>query len=353
MDWEYYKKKYCLVAFENNISSHEIENNLFYAKKLYDRGLPIIYDEIHLGQLIGISHEYMFKVANDASYFYKSFRIKKLNGGSRKISEPLPNLKIIQKWILEEILYKLNIHPSAKAYVKGLSIKDNVKFHRNQKTVLKLDIIRFFNNVKEDLIYRIFKEIGYSKEISWLLTRLCILNGALPQGAVTSPYLSNLVMLNFDRKIYSYCKKKRIRYTRYADDLTFSGEINKHHVISRVKNELLKIHLQLNESKIRVLKNHQRQIITGIVVNKKIQTSIIYRKKIRQEVYYIKKFGIYNHISKTLGITDINTELELKYLKSLIGRIHFVIFVNKFDKEMSTYLHDLKMVYDELSNTHE
>lgn len=345
MSWEDYKEAYISAAQYSETSSNQIEKNLAYAEKLYAQDLPIIYDEIHLGQLTGISYEYMIKVANDANYFYKSFRIRKKNGGTRKISEPLPNLKIIQNWILNEILYKVKVHPSAKAYIKNVSLRDNVKFHRNQDVVVKLDIVRFFNNIKLEMVYRVFKGLGYTKEVSWLLTKLCTLNGSLPQGAVTSPYLSNLVMRRFDKKIYTYCKRKLIRYTRYADDLTFSGNLNKHHVISRVENELNKLNLKLNMNKIRVLHKHQRQVVTGIVVNEKIQVAKVYRKEIRKNVYYIKKFGIIEHLERNNSDALIDDSMILSYLKSLLGKIEFVLFINKRDEEMKQYSIELREIY--------
>ncbi len=350
MDWSSYKEAYISAALQHGLSSSEIEGSLNYAEKLYNQGLPIVFDAIHLGQLIGISHNYMYKVSNDTTRFYRSFRIKKRTGGTRKISEPLPNLKIVQHWILNEILYKVKVHPSAKAYIKNVSIKENVRYHRNQDTVLKLDIERFFDNIGEQRIYKIFIELGYTIELSWLLTKLCTLNRRLPQGAVTSPYLSNLIMKKFDRKIYVFCRRKSIRYTRYADDITFSGEFNKHHVISRVVNELAKLKLSINEKKIRVLKSYQKQIITGIVVNKKIQVDKAYRKSIRQEVYYINKFGLDEHLKNRYNSGEANIIYKRAFLKSLIGKAEYVSFINKYDNEMPQYIELLRILLAELKD---
>ncbi|PFC23503.1 reverse transcriptase [Bacillus cereus] len=350
MDWSIYKQKYTSMALDQGIETKTIEENLSYAEVLYHKQLPIIYDEVHLGQLTGISHDYMFKVSNDSKKFYKTFRIKKRTGGYRKISEPLPNLKIIQNWILNEILYKIETHPSAKAYRKDISLRENVKFHRNQEIVLKLDIQSFFNNIREKYVYRIFKELGYKKNIANLLTKLCTLSGSLPQGAVTSPYLSNLILRKFDKKIYTYCRRKAIRYTRYADDLSFSGKFNKHHLISRVENELSKLKLKLNTKKIRILRSHQQQIITGIVVNEKIQVSKKYRKLIRQEVYYINKYGLDNHLSVKYNLEGIDDLKKNAYLKSLIGKAEYVLFINKNDKEMPEYIMLLRNLLVELKS---
>lgn len=350
MNWEDYKQLYIVTSTENGFSPREIENNLSYAERLYKKNLPIIYDAVHLGQLIGISYEYMYKVANDSSNFYRSFRINKNSGGTRKISEPLPNLKIIQKWILNEILYKIKVHPNAKAYIKGISLKDNVKFHRNQDTVVKLDIKRFFNNIGEKKVYKVFKDLGYTVEVSWLLTKLCTLSGSLPQGAVTSPYLSNIVMKRFDTIIQRYCRRMGIRYTRYADDLTFSGNFHKGFLISRVERQLKILKLELNKKKVRILKRNQRQIVTGIVVNEKIQVAKSYRKDIRKEVYFIKKYGIESHIEKTLSIIELDNYKKTQYLKSLLGKIEYVLFINKYDSEMLTYRDEIKLMYYDLLN---
>lgn len=164
-----------------------------------------------------------------------------------------------------------------------------------------------------------------------LLTNLCTLNDHLVQGAPTSAYISNLVMRNFDEKIGRFAEKLGVSYTRYSDDMTFSGEFDASLIIKEVRQELRKLGLHLNDKKTVVIKNSACQKVTGIVVNVKMQVSLNYRKKIRQEIYYIKKFGLEEHLNR-LGVKDSS-----KYLNSLFGRILFVLQVDSENNEFINY----------------
>ena len=341
---ENYKKIFEKIARKNGKSQNYINKNLQYAEMLVKNNMPIIYNADHLGLLIGIKSSYFYKVTNEDKLFYRKFSIKKKNGDSRIIHEPLPNLKIIQKWILENILYKLEVSKFAKAYIPTISVKDNVRFHRKQKYVLKLDIKDFFSSLSEIHVYKIFKKIGYTDSLSVLLSKLCTLKGVLPQGASTSAYLSNLILLDFDKSVSLYCLERSIRYTRYADDLTFSGEFDHKALLNFIDYKLKALGLKLNQSKTRLLRQNQAQVITGIVVNEKIQVPRDYRKRIRLEVYYIKKFGIYNHLKSNHSKVDAKT-----YLKALNGKINYCLFINPNDLDMKNYRDIIEDAYQKLS----
>lgn len=174
----------------------------------------------------------------------------------------------------------------AKAYKKEVSLKENVRFHRGQKIVMKLDVLDFFSSIEPRFVDNFFRSIGYSKNLSRVLTNICVLNHGLPQGAPTSPYLSNIVMYNLDRKISSYCRVEKIRYTRYADDMTFSGDFKPAKIIHFLKKELSKLNLELNYKKTKILRQNDRQNVTGVVVNQKIQIDRTTRNNLRLEMYF-------------------------------------------------------------------
>ena len=155
-----------------------------------------------------------------------------------------------------------------------------------------------------------------------LLTYLCTYDEHLTQGSPTSAYISNLVMKEFDEAIGAWCEEKNISYTRYSDDMTFSGNFKPSEVIIKVRKMLYKLGLQLNNDKIHIVKNSASQCVTGLVVNEKVQVDSKYRKKIRQEMYYIEKYGIKYHLNK------INKSNPKKYLNSLYGRILYVLQIN-------------------------
>ncbi len=331
MQWETYAKKFRKAAEAQNKSDAQVSSWLSYAQKLFDANLPIIYEQTHFSQLLGIDNEYLHRMSNAPQHFYRTFYIEKSNGKKRKIDEPLPDLKKIQKWILEEILYKIPCSKYAKAYIPKTSIRDNVRFHKKQEIVLTLDVKDFFPSIKSGRILNIFLTIGYNLPVAVLLTRLTCLNESLPQGAPTSAYLSNLVLKLFDERLKLYCFDRKIRYTRYADDLTFSGDFKITSLLNEVDNELKVLSMKRNYKKFNVMRKGCRQIVTGIVVNEKQQLPKQYRMQIRQEIHYIQKFGIDSHLQH-IG------ENRCNYLSHLQGKIGYALFINPQDIKMKEYL---------------
>ncbi|NHQ68912.1 reverse transcriptase family protein, partial [Elizabethkingia miricola] len=171
--------------------------------------------------------------------------------------------------------------------------------------VLTLDIENFFPSIKYKHINNYFTELGYAEDVSSFLASLCTYSISkkkkekvelnerfLPQGAPTSPYLSNLILMKFDDTIANYCKEKSIKYTRYADDMAFSGsDFDKEILIKLVQSELNKVDLKLNKSKINFMKQNVPQVISGVLVNKKIQLPKEIRNEIRNTMYFITKYG--------------------------------------------------------------
>ena len=333
MNWLDYKKKLINSAKGKIANQSTLDYYISYAENLYKKQLPIIYDQKNLALLLGIDNEYLHRMSNEPKYFYRTFYIEKKMGKKRRIDEPLPDLKKVQVWILKNILYAVSCEVYAKAYIPGLSIKDNVRFHRMQKIVLKLDIKNFFPSIKSGKVLNVFLGMGYSVAVAVFLTKLCCLNECLPQGAPTSAYLSNLIMNNFDGIIGKYCLDKKLRYTRYADDLTISGDVNIGEIIYLVDRELRYLDLKRNIKKMSVMRRGNRQKVTGIIVNDKLQLDREYRLKIRQELYYIKKYGIDSHLSH-IG------EERGNYISHLLGKISYCLFINPKDEKMKEYLID-------------
>lgn len=229
----------------------------------------------------------LYSLSNNIENNYNVFKIKKRNGQYRTIYEPNDLLKTIQRNILSNILNNFSISKYAKAYKKGICLKDNAIVHLNKDIILKLDIIDFFDNIEFDSIYyNCFSKNYFPKSIGILLTQLCTYNNHLIQGAPTSAYISNLVMKEFDKELGSWCVEKNISYTRYSDDLTFSGNFNPSIIIIKVRKMLYKYRLELNNKKTKVIKKNNRQSVTGINVNKKLQVNSLYRKK------FVKRYTI-------------------------------------------------------------
>ena len=286
----------------------------------------------------------IYSISNNIEKNYKVYKIKKRNGKYRTIYEPNSMLKQIQKKILINILNNKSIAKYAKAYYKGISLKDNAIPHINKKIILKLDIKNFFESISFLDVYNACFSIEYfPKSVGFILTYLCTYDNHLTQGSPTSAYISNLIMKEFDEEIGNWCNINDISYTRYSDDMTFSGNFNPSELIIKIRKMLYKLGLELNNDKIHIVNKSQSQNVTGIIVNEKLQVNAKYRNKIRQEIYYIKKFGLKSHLNKC----NININ-ELKYLDKLYGRILYVLQINKFDQEFLKYkkfIEELKRQY--------
>ena len=343
-DFKTYKQKFTLEAKSYGYTDDEIKARLDYAGRLESIGVPIIYDQYHLSMLLGYSYVYLIGVANYQRGYYKHYEIPKKNGSMREIEEPFPSLKEIQTWILDNILTpasKLYVSPVAKAFMPGKNLKDNARFHRNKKIVVALDLNDFFGSVRYGSVYGIFKKIGYNESVTVMLTKLCMLKGALPQGAPTSPMLSNLVFAELDKKIFRYCKERRIMYTRYADDMTFSSnDMDVTRLIAYVKMMVETRHLKLNQQKTKVMGRGCSQNVTGVVVNDVMQVPKKYRDKVRQEMYYCIKFGFRGHMSHVSLPQWVHTP-EL-YKHHLLGKINHILMVNPRDAEFVKYAQWIK-----------
>jgi RNA-directed DNA polymerase len=216
-DWiEYYKNI--------GLAPDRIEKYNGYIGKLVSQNLPVIFEINHLSLLLGVKIEFLNKVIFSTGSFYREFEIPKKNGGKRKILAPYPSLLLIQNWIYENILKNITLHKCAHAYINKKSIITNSRVHLDQKEVLKLDLKDFFPSINFSRVIFLFSSLGYSNNVSFFLARLCCHNGALPQGAPTSPVLSNIISRKLDNRLFKLAQKFHFRYSRYADDMVFSGE---------------------------------------------------------------------------------------------------------------------------------
>ena len=270
-----------------------------YAQTLMQNGFPVLFDQAHLAWVTGVPAHLIGSMVEHPRQFYSSFRIPKRSGGSRPIDSPTPALMSVQSWIKAEITSRFPVHTACHGFVPGRSIISNARPHVGQFAILKLDIVDFFGTVSRKSVYRLFRRIGYSKQIANLLTALTTFRGSLPQGAPTSPELANVAAFRLDLRLSGFCKRRRITYTRYADDLTFSGDAviassSKRTIEAIMRAESFTPH----ESKARYLLPDERQAVTGIVVNEKTNWPRDRRRWLRQEVYFLRKFGVAEHLQR-------------------------------------------------------
>lgn len=206
---------------------------------------------------------------------YREFRIPKRAGGSRVVHAPDKELKVVQRRILRRLLARLHSHAAATGFERRCSIVHNARCHAGSALVIRLDIENFFKSTRDERVRKLFKALGWNREATELLTRLCTYRGGLPQGAPTSPRLSNLVNYGLDVRLAALATScPGTIYTRYADDITFSVSTDDRRVVRRLVAATGVIAAEFGyrlhgKRKLRVRRRHQRQTVTGLVVNEK------------------------------------------------------------------------------------
>ena len=309
MAWQAYKAQHIVYlgrhiywSDDTSIDKWDIKDA---SNRLIENKLPLINKHTQLADAVNLSVPqlkglcYQREVATNIPYTY--FTINKRNGTPRQIWSPIPRLKFVQRWILENILNNLTTHGAAHGFVRGKSIVTNAAVHSNSSLLIKLDVKDFFPSVHWRRVKGVFRHAGYPEQIATLLALLCtesprqmvqqngktyyvaLSDRALPQGAPTSPALTNIVCLNLDRRLTGLADKVGLRYSRYADDLTFSLPANStstenaaqpsdhNQLIGQLLGSVHKILREegfiLNDDKTRVIRMGNQHNVTGMVIN--------------------------------------------------------------------------------------
>jgi len=311
---------------------------------------------VPLGSLNWLSGRYREggrpNLTQDAHYHFRV--VPKRSGGVRLLEAPKPQLKAIQHRILRDILDNVTVHPQAHGFSKGRSIVTNAGPHVGRRIILKYDLENFYPSVRYNRVVAIFRSLGFSREVGIWLARLTtsalpwnmtgipelasLINAGrrsqhwdfyrlygsrhLPQGAPTSPALANLSAYSLDVRLSGLAHKFEANYTRYADDITFSGSRQFAGALSDfiplleriVRDERFVVH----KGKRRVLRNNQRQMVAGVVVNS--------RPNIRRTEFDRLKATLHNCVQS--GPAAQNREKHPRFADHLRGRIAFVTQLN-------------------------
>lgn len=282
----------------------------------------------------------LVNILRNISNHYTHFKLGKRSGGYRTISAPDAALLKIQKIIYKRILLSVNVHPASMGFRQNISVTYNAKAHLGNKQILKADITDFFGSIKKQRIIKAFEKIGYPANISQVLAELCTLENKLPQGAATSPTLSNIIAYDMDVKLASVAQKSNLTYTRYADDLTFSGEdISFELTLSEIDRTIREEKFVIQRKKTRFLTEKKRKIVTGISVSsgEKLMIPKAKKREIRKNVHYILTKGLAEH-QRFIGSTDPS------YMKRLIGYLNFWIMVEPDNEYVRKSIAALKKV---------
>ncbi len=247
---------------------------------------------------------------------YRTWLLPKRRGGNREISAPISYLKAVQRALLDNLLVKVPLHACATGFRPGYSIKENANPHVGKAVVVNVDISGFFQNtsltiVRSAIARSVPKQMSQSARL--LLFDICTSQGGLPTGAPTSPAIANIGLINFDNAINKACERHGITYTRYADDLTFSGR-DPGKILPYVEEWLARFGYVLDRKKTNFFRRGRRQVVTGLVVNDKVSIPRSMRRKLRAAV----------HNFNAKGSEVIHWHGKPMSLAELTGRIAFL-----------------------------
>jgi retron-type reverse transcriptase len=308
---------------------------------------PFVFDCFQLSNLVGVDEIQMFHMIRNKERYYRKITLKKKNGGTRKITAPDFTMKCVQGCILYRILNNIPVSKYATAYHKGATLYDNAAPHTNKKYILKLDITDFFGSITfSQVLSCVFNSGRYPKQTGYLLTELCTLNDVLPQGAPTSPAVSNIVMKSFDDYIGKWCEKNAIAYTRYCDDMTFSSDKPLYHVYKKAEKMLNDMGFWLNESKTKFISASQRQTVTGLTVNEKVSVPREYKRELRQQIHYLLKYDF--DAESVSHAYDYGESFLVRHCRecfcTVIGKVKYVLQIEPDNAYFKNALEELHRV---------
>lgn len=278
---------------------------------------------------------------------YFEFTVPKKNGDVRIIHSPTRQLKYIQRRILKELEIIYKPRKNVKGFTHNESIVSNATVHVNKKYILNIDIKDFFPSITFKRVNGLLrgKIFRFNYDVSVIIANLLTYNNELPQGAPTSPIISNIICRMLDKELSDFAYKYDLNYTRYADDITFSWDngfsnksiIDDNNVLSdELKSIFERNDFKINVRKIRIQNNKQHQEVTGITVNKKTNVSKFYYYKLRSMIHAWEKYGLekaYEEMCRRNNQEYIE-ENKNYYLSVIFGMLGYYKMV-KGEKDLS------------------
>lgn len=296
------------------------------------RRMPAILTLNHLSHQTGASYDYLRSIVSRHHDPYSTFTVQKRRGGHRLLAAPERQLLEVQQWLVSEVLSKCDVHSASQAYAKGCSVYRSASHHAEAKWLIKIDIHDFFESISEKRAYYVFRGCGYQPLVSFELARLCTrvsagrsaqapqwqirrvrpgsissynrdVLGHLPQGAPTSPMLSNLVSYPLDELLASIAEKQGFVFTRYSDDLTFSTLQNIARkdawtLVEATARALWSFGHRIHRKKITIAPPGARKLVLGLLVESdRPRLSREVRRRLENHVRGVEKFGLTQHVA--------------------------------------------------------
>jgi retron-type reverse transcriptase len=333
------------IVFLGRGVSQQLAERKSDLSKLRTLGLPTLSTPKDVANALGITIGQLrwLSFHSDAAekVHYVSFTIAKRSGGTRRLSAPHKKLAQVQQWILRNVLDRLKTEAPAHGFIKGHSTVSNALPHVRRDVVINLDLENFFPTISFNRVRGVFASLGYSPAVSTIFALLCteapretvtydkkpyhVALGprVLPQGACTSPGLSNQIARRLDRRLLGLGSKMGWTYTRYADDLTLSADSGKRGelpvLISKVREIIEDEGFKVNANKGRVQRKSSRQTVTGVVVNDRPAVA-------RDEV---RRLRAILHQAMFTGLEAQNRDKLPHFERWIEGKIAYVSMVDR------------------------
>lgn len=325
------------VALQNGVDF--AQRNKFLLYEVNALHFLSIENAMELCRFLGVAIHKLEAIMNYPEYKYAI--IKKKRGGYREIFAPERELKKIQKrlnyylqayylWIKPEEVHGFVINPRLSNREKS-HIISNAQAHIKKRHILNMDLKDFFPSISAKKTNELFLSptFNFSEQIAIALTLLTTYEGKLPIGAPTSPVLSNFVCVNLDADLLDFCRMNDLQYTRYADDLTFSSdEFISDNTIMELKSLIHRNGFEINNKKLHLSASHQKQRVTGLIVNQKVNVDRKTQKKVRAMLYDLKKNGVEIATQRHFKLKNPPDEkTQDRFLCRLDGYITFIRYV--------------------------
>ncbi|MEN8980996.1 MAG: reverse transcriptase domain-containing protein [Planktotalea arctica] len=268
---------------------------------------PELSSKSELLKHIGVSPAELKKIWWFRHRMYSHFNISKRSGKFRLISAPDYRLKMLQQKIARSLSDLYNPRKPVHGFVPDRSVRSNAESHLRRNFILNVDIKDFFPTITEARVQGLLQSIGMDSDVSGTIARLCTNNGCLPQGAPSSPVISNMICFRLDKSLMGFSKEHRLLYTRYADDITlssfqpltalFEGERpdSGRLPLEKLSGEFLSIlgsnGFELNSQKIHYADKNSRRMATGIKINEGLNVDRRYVRNIRSALFKVEKSG--------------------------------------------------------------
>jgi retron-type reverse transcriptase len=319
-----------------------LQGNVSDAEALKQVDLPVLHTAADLAQAMGVTLSALrwltYHRKGATVVHYHRYSIAKKTGGLRAISAPKPALAATQEWVLRNVLDRLAPDPAAHGFVAGRSIVTNAAGHVNRTVVVNLDLRDFFPSVTFRRVKGLFHRVGYGEQVATVFALLltepprlgvevdgkvyhvALGQRVLPQGACTSPAVTNLLCRRLDRRLTGLAARHGFTYTRYADDLTFSGDNGRAvgRLLRSVRSVVTAEGFTEHPRKTKVMRRARRQEVTGLTVNDRPKVS---RKELRELRAIL-------HNAAARGLGSQNRSGRPDFAAYLRGRVEFVCMVD-------------------------